>query len=66
MAHKRKPIGKSQKRLLQFAQRNRGIHSFAKDSETIRIVTSLKKRGLIKVNKFKQFSITQKGSKRLK
>jgi hypothetical protein len=56
-----KPIkvtGKHQTKLLDFAYKYKGWHSYANDSITRRTVSSLVKKGYIEINEFNQFRFT--------
>ena len=48
-------VGRHQCRLLEFAFKHQGWHSYAKDRDTLRAVEGLAKRGSIQLNLFGQF-----------
>ena len=56
-------LGKNQKKMLDFAKRVNGWHTFNRDSKTIRTAKSLERDGLIEVIWWEmghpQFRITQ-------
>ena len=54
-----KRLGPLQKRMLVFAMKyaNRGWFSYANDPTTRRVIKSLVKRGLIKINDYRQFRL---------
>lgn len=51
-------MGRHQLRLLQFAIRYPGWHSYGTDPITVRVVRSLESLGLIETNEFRQFRLT--------
>lgn len=52
-------MGKNMKRMLLFAIRYRGWHSWAKDRSTCDAVKRLKRLGFIETNEFRQFRLAQ-------
>lgn len=50
-------MGKHQLRLLKFAIKYKGWHTFGTDSSTVNAVRSLAAAGLIEVNKHRQFKL---------
>lgn len=51
-------VGEHQCRLLGFAERYRGWHSFKNDRTTRRAIEGLARRGSIEVNDFSQFRLS--------
>ena len=52
-----RPLGKHQRKLLKFAEKQPNWQSYARDQLTTRVVKSLRIRGLIEVNDFRQFKL---------
>lgn len=52
-----KRLGEYQRKMIQFAERVNGWHSYASDAVTVRTIKSLRRRGLIKTNQYQQFKI---------
>lgn len=61
-------IGKLEKDMLKFLNKYKssGMHSISKDSITKKVSKSLRKKRLIKINKYHQAKITKKGESVLK
>ncbi len=57
MTLNKKPQGKYQKKMYSFLKRNEGWHSIATDSLTQRNAKSLRRKGLIEINKFNQMRL---------
>lgn len=53
-----KAIGKHQVKLLDFAYRYKGWHTFATDSNTMRAIQALNAKGCLELNQFGQFRFT--------
>lgn len=53
-----KAIGKNQVKILDFAYRYRGWHSYSKDRATLRALEGLLAKGYLEVNQFEQFRFT--------
>lgn len=53
-----KAIGKNQTKLLDFAFKYQGWHSFSDDRPTLRAVKALVKKGCLEVNQYQQFRFT--------
>ena len=52
-------LDKNMKRVLNFATKYPGLHTFAKDRPTVNAITKLAKLGLIKINNYHQFSLVK-------
>lgn len=48
-------LGKNMKHALEFANKHKGWHSYAKDRATVQAIQRLEKLGLIKTNIYRQF-----------
>jgi hypothetical protein len=53
-----KAVGKNQAKMLDFAYRYQGWHSYSKDRPTLQALNGLLKKGFIEVNQFEQFRFT--------
>lgn len=53
-----KAIGKNQAKLLDFAFKYQGWHSYSSDKPTLRAIEGLVKRGCLEVNQYQQFRFT--------
>ena len=53
-----KAVGKHQVKLLDFAYRYKGWHTYATDSVTMRAVKALQAKGCLDLNEFGQFRFT--------
>lgn len=53
-----KAVGKNQVKLLDFAYKYNGWHSYSLDKPTIRAVSALHKKGYLALNEFNQFKFT--------
>jgi len=52
---KNEPLGRLQKKALEFIRSVNGWHSYAGDKSTKGVISRLEKRGLIEVNESQQF-----------
>jgi len=52
---KHERLGRLQRLALSFIARCSGWHGYSSDYDTVRIIGSLERRGLVEVNEFKQF-----------
>ena len=54
-------MGKNMKNALLFANKYAGWHSYTTDRPTVNAINRLKDNGLVEVNEFQQFKVSEKG-----
>lgn len=54
-------MGKNQKRLMLFALKYPGWHTYGKDAATVAAVEKLCEHGFLEINEFRQFQLRQPG-----